>query len=415
MLPTSDMKIFEEQLKNPNIDFTNQNVEVKNKPSKVMKVNKNIVITYPCDKGGCSFYRANQPFNYLNYIFKENFEIIQSNHQAFIYQEDILARTRMIFFQRVFSPSALPGMKLYKELQKKYGFKIIFELDDFIWKNLDNPLEGIPPYNPGYEGITDDIRKATNEIMSMCDLITVSSEFMGNYIRDVVGIKVPIVFIKNSVAQYMWGTKRRPQITEKITKPKVIYTGSPLHYSNGVVQKNGKLYFDKSKQLLGDFEISWAEWILKAVKDDKIEMCFMGGLPFFLEEVKDKIKVIKWINPWVYHIPIQSYQPDFFIGPLCKNHFNASKSDIKMIEAFASGGAFVGTVFSGDSNYTSPYDTAFLKLPDTATVQDIERCIEDACEPNIYNAITEKQYNFMLSEGRYLESAAAIKMWSSIL
>jgi len=297
------------------------------------------------------------------------------------------------------APGHIQAVKMYKDAQKKYGFKMIYDIDDFIW---DGPDEGesIPNYNFGKQGISPDVQKSSLEIMNEMDIVCTSTDFLGQYIKDHGVTKPKIVTVYNAVPQYFWGPYRKKPIKEKLKRPRVIYTGSPTHYNN-------------QTKLRGDWENAWCEWVIKNVENGKIDFCCMGGLPFFFEGIKNKIKIVGWVNSYQYHLPIKDFRADIGIAPLVPNYFNYSKSDIKHIEYCALGILSIGTVFTNGK--PSPYDNNFLKVNNNCSVQDIDKLVDEYTEPNNYNRIIKQQYEMMDNTGRFLESEKYVKMWTELL
>ena len=394
ILPTSNIEGFKKQLASPNTQ-----IKVDSQESQIAKIQKNLVIASPSDSTGCGNIRTVFPMTYLNALYGKTNRFSMLVTPMPIYQHEILMRTRTIYIQRWFDKSYIDRMKQYKDIQSKYGYKLIYEIDDFIWYG-DREGELIPSYNFGSEGISKQVGADTVEIMNMADLITVSSEFIGQYIKETQKVKPPTYFLPNVVNQFFWGSARKRPIKEKIVRPKVLYSGSQCHYHSG-------------KKMLGDFEGLWYDWLIKSIKDNKIEFCVMGGCPWFLEEVKNKIKIVEWVNSFSYHQPIKDFKPDIMIGPLVENYFNASKSDIKYIEACAAGAAFIGSVFT--KGLPSPYDKAFLKVPATGTAQDIQNLVDYVCEPDTYNKVLKMQYDMLQIEGRWMESEQNIQHWINVL
>jgi len=393
-LPTSNFEVFRQHLLNPNKPF-----EQSTQQGNVVKIQKNLVLSYVSDSTGCGHIRNIFPMTYLNSIFGKTgrFNIVIS--PIMLFQHDILLRTRSIFFQRTMSPGHLKAIQMYKDAQKKYGFKMIYDIDDFIW---DGPDEGetIPEYNFGKQGITTEVQKSSLEIMNQMDVVCTSTDFLGNYIRDHGVTKPKIVTVYNAVPQYFWGPHRKRPIKNKIEKPRVIYTGSPTHYNN-------------QTHLKGDWENAWCEWVLKNVKDNKIEFCCMGGLPFFFESIKNKIKIVNWVNSYQYHLPIKSFGADFGIAPLVPNYFNYSKSDIKHIEYCSLGMVSIGTTFTNGK--PSPYDNNSVSVNDKCTFQDIQNVFDEYCEPENYNRVVKEQYAKMDADGRWLESNKYVKLLTGII
>lgn len=404
VLPTSDIETFKKQLDNPNTSFKNLNQK-----GELKKIKKHVVLSFLSDSTGCGHIRNIFPMTYLNSAFGKsgNFNLILS--PLMIFQDDILVRTRSIYFQRTMDPRQISMIQRYVNLKKKFNFKMIWEIDDFIWKG-DEEGESIPEYNFGGTNIKEDVQQASLDIANMMDMVTVSTDFLKEYMK-YRGVKTEIVVLPNSVCQYFWGTQKKKPIKKNIDKPKIISTSSPTHYHNG-------------KKLKGDFENAWCDWICKNVMDEKIEYYQMGGLPFFFEPLKNKpnFKVVPWVNSYQYHLPIKEIKPDFSIGPLVPNFFNYSKSHIKYEESCAYGAAFIGSIFESikspkcwsGSHAPSPYDVCFLKLQHDCTYKEIDNMIWEYCEPEKYNEIIKGQYEYLHKEQLWLESPGYVKRLSDI-
>jgi len=393
-LPTSTFDVFRQHLLNPNHPF-----ELSTQESKMMKVQKNLVLSYVSDSTGCGHIRNIFPMTYMNSIFGKTgrFNIMIS--PIMIFQHDVLLRTRSIFFQRTMAPGHIKAVQMYKDAQKKYGFKMIYDIDDFIWNGPDEG-ESIPDYNFGKSGITPEVQQSSIDIMNEMDIVCTSTDFLGQYIREHGVEKPKITTVYNAVPQYFWGPHRRRPIKEKIKKPRVIYTGSPTHYHQQL-------------KLKGDWENAWCEWVIKSVKDNKIEFFCMGGLPFFLESIKDKIQYTDWVNSYQYHLPIKNFRADIGIAPLVPNYFNYAKSDIKHVEYCSQGMISIGTVFTNGK--PSPYDNNIVKVNSNCSVEDIENIVDEYTEPEKFNKTIKEQYKMLDQNGRWLESPKYIKMMTDII
>jgi len=365
----------------------------------MVPVKKSILLSFVSDSSGCGHVRNIFPMTYLNSVYGKNSDIIPIISPMFIWQQDILVRTKSIFFQRQMSPDQLKAIHQYKELQKSYKFKMVWDIDDFIWGANEQQGgtidDGVPTYNFGWRGIVPEVKAASIEIMKLMDLITVSTEYLKWYLTTVKGITVPIKVVPNAIPKYFWGNKRKKPITKDIVRPRVVYTGSPTHYNN-------------QEKLEGDFKNAWKDWVIKAVNENRIEFYCMGGLPFFFESIKDKIKIVDWVNSFQYHHTVKDINADFGIMPLVPNNFNYSKSDIKAIELYSCGVACIGTTFTNGK--PSPYDNNPLKLPDNCSVKDIDNMIAKYSKVDEYNKILNIQYNKMIKEHRYLEAPEYVKM-----
>lgn len=391
-LPTSDMALFNQQLDNPNTPF-----EGMKQKGEIHKLKKNLVVSYVSDSTGCGHIRNVFPMTYLNSAFGKSGRFNLLFSPIMIFQHDVLMRARTVFFQRTMDPRHIPIVQRYRDLKSKYGYKMVYDIDDFIWVG-PNDGEEIPEYNFGSGNITDAVRNSAIEIMNKMDVVCVSTDFLGQYIKD-HGVTSEIVTVPNAVCRMFWGPHKKRPIKEKIKKPRVIYTGSPTHYHNG-------------KKLKGDWENAWCDWIMKNVVDDKITFCVMGGLPWFFEPIKKKIKIIPWVNSYQYHLPIKEFRPEFGIAPLVPNYFNYSKSDIKHIEYEAVGALSIGTTFTNGK--PSPYDNNFVKVTNEVTVKELDELFDEYTEPEKYNEIIKKQYAHLDTDGRWLESKKYMKVLTSI-
>ncbi len=406
---TSNMEEFIQQLKNPNMEY------IKNEGIK--KVKKNIILSFVDEKGGAVSYIRNLfPLSFLHSEFGKRGLVNLMTSSYPIFQSEILMKCRSLYFQRWFTEPQYEVIKRYKELQKKYKFKMVYDIDDFVWKG-DDEGECIPDYNMfSVKYDYESVRKYSIEIMNMMDTIIVSTEFLGNYIKNVLGVKTKIVVVHNAIPKYFWNTEKKKPIIKNIERPKVIYTGSSTHYHNG-------------KFLKGDWENSFCDWVIKNVKDNKIDFICMGSenkvvyddkkrksirYPFFFEEIKDcdNFKHIGWLNSYQYHLPILEEKPDFGIAPLVPNYFNYSKSAIKYQEYCAAGIVGLGSTFNNDK--PSPYDICQVKIPNNYSVEELDEIFWSLTEVDNYNRILQEQYKQMEDNNWWLESKKYIELLMTI-
>jgi hypothetical protein len=423
----SNMDDFEKQLEQNNIvDLDSQidassrlsedkinSIDISNLPSvpsapqqipQTVKVQKNIVLAFISDATGCGFIRCFQPFSYLNFVFGKNQTLLPIISSAFIQDQNILVRTRTIYFQRQMSPEHMRMVAWYKQHQSNLKYKMVWEMDDFIWwEDKERKVHGVPPYNFGAPGITEAVKSASIEIMKMMDELVVSTQPLADYIKNELNIPVPVTVIKNHVAKYFWKDGLSKKKTEKIVKPKIIYTGSPTHYHNDLKHP-------------GDWENSaWREFIVKNVKENKIDFTCFGGLPFFFEEIKDKIKVISWLNSFQYHLAVLGEKADFGIMPLVPNWFNYCKSNLKFLEYSAAGVLAIGTYFKENTPYQGPYHDMRVKLDSKASLKEIQETFEYYSDPTHYNEMITWQNNYLNENGHWLESQKYVNEFLKVI
>lgn len=405
----SSLSDFENQLKQ-NMNGVDQTTSPMGQAGQVnpnkqtIKVQKNIVLSFPSDFTGCGHIRNIFPMNYLTNLYGKQGSLLCMIAPFYIRQVDVLARSRSLFFQRQMNEPQFKIVQNYKNLQKDLKYKMVWDLDDNILglneKQGGDKDSGVPSYNFGYRNIDDGVRKFAPKIADLMDTCCFSTEYLKNIFVN-AGIQSNCVVVPNSVPKFFWGGIKRPDKKQRIEKPRVLITSSPTHYSN----------HEKKK---GDFDNAWLPWLIDSVKKDRIKLTVMGGLPFFLEKIKRKIKVINWVSSFDYHTYVKNQRADIIIGPLVCNEFNRAKSDIKYVEACACSAPFIGTVFNGDDN-PSPYDNCLLKVNEHCTVDDIEEIVEKLRDPVFHNKIKNEQFDMLDREGRWTESKQYIEKWLSII
>jgi hypothetical protein len=319
----------------------------------------------------------------------------------FLKQPDILLRTRSILFQRQMSPEHIGTLQQYKELQKQFKFKIVYDFDDLLWGQNEfqggDKYHGIPAYNFASDRVSPEMKSAALEIMKMADVITTSTHYLKKYVTPLVN-GVPVEYLQNTVPIYLWGRKERPAETEDIKKPRVVFNESPTHYSN-------------EKKMRGDLDNAWCDWFIKAVKQNEIDLYVMGGLPFFFEEIRDKVKIYEWLSALQYPYVMKMVAPHFVISPLVSNEFNSSKSDIKKIEAQACGAIPIGTVFN---DRPSPYDDNIVKASVDIDTKGIDAIIKKYSERDLFNATVQRGYRELDMNHRWTESAGFVNKMAQL-
>lgn len=376
---TSDLNEFEKQLKGELEPVQPQPTEKK------QTIQKNLITAFGGDMGGCYQIRIKQPSDFISSVYKTRINMIALHR--FLRQDDILAKSFSLVFQRQSDPNGLHFIKHYKRLQDTFQYKMIWDIDDLLWKRKDvNELNGVPKYNLGYPNITKEVQDITTEIMGLMDRVVTSTEYLKQFLQKEVGVKTEIKVMRNSVPNYLWHEFRDKKIKSKIKKPVICYTGSPTHYSN-------------KQKLKGDFDNVWCEWIRKNIMEDKIEFHVFGGCPWFFEDIRNKINVQNFMSIYLYPNAVKETMSHFGIAPLVPNEFNYCKSNIKMIEYYNAKILGIGTTFSNGK--PSPYDDSLVSLPDNCTEKDIDELFDKYTEPECYNSTIDKQLQY-LSDGHYI-------------
>lgn len=273
-------------------------------------------VNYLADYSGCGYWRIIWPENHINELGIG----CSSSLTAMVFDPRWYKDVKAVKLQRQASDDQREFVKYLKEVQKEHNFRLIYEVDDVVFK------EDIPDYNKFKFAFDNEaIRKNCIEIINMCDEVTVTCEYMKKLYQEKTG-KAEITVVPNFVPYnwmgYVYDRSKVYNAYEKNKrKPRILYTGSGAHYD--VDNKNGGI--DDFSHLLSLVE--------KTI--DKYQWVFVGSFPPPLVKYvqQGKIEFHAWQSLALYPQFIANLQAQAMIAPLLDNSFNRSKSDIKFIEA----------------------------------------------------------------------------------
>jgi hypothetical protein len=227
---------------------------------------------------------------------------------------------KAVRIQRQATLSQLRFVQFLKEVSKQHGFRLIYEIDDICFS------EDIPEYNKFKPAFTDPkIRETAQQIMSLCDEITVTCNFMKEYYSTKTGHK-HVTVIPNYPPKFWIGNfyneKRiSDNFDEYEKRPRILYAGSGAHFDveNRIGQKD-------------DFE-----HVCKAIIDTrhKFKWVFLGAFPLPLRPyvTNGDLEWHPWQHLYSYAEKIYNLKVNMLVAPLQDNTFNRAKSDLKYIEA----------------------------------------------------------------------------------
>ena len=274
------------------------------------------VIQYYADYSGCGFWRMIWPEHLCNAYG----EFCVHGTTVMVLDPRYYINTKVVRIQRQATSSQLQFVKFLKEVSKQVGFRIIYEIDDLVFH------EDIPDYNKFKSAFVDpQIRQNACEIMSMCDEITVTCDFMKNYYKEKTGNQ-NVTVIPNFPPKFWLGHFYDEKAissnydTHK-NKPRILYAGSGAHFDveNRVNQND-------------DFA-----HVIKAIYDShhKYQWVFLGAYPLPIKPLVDSgaVEFHPWVNLYHYGEAIRKLKVNMLVAPLQDNNFNKSKSDLKLIEA----------------------------------------------------------------------------------
>lgn len=377
----------------------------------MLKINsendKNLVLFYLADNSGCSHVRCRF---FADYINANDFGVKAVILPVYTLDPIILAKTRAIIWQKPATYQHLSIIQKYKGFQRKFGFKMIYEIDDLFFTS---PIRGecLPSYNMSYvrrkeANLDEEIEDALHQIIPLFDVVMCSTDYLKKAVIQKYNFD-NVVTVKNTVPRFLWSCDKKKPITEDIKRPVVLYSGASGHYRNPRDNKDPGDF--------GDWNCAFRDWVIKNVREDKIDFKIMGDFPWFFKPIAPKIQFIPWTNSYNYPRRCWSTKADFQIAPIAENEFNMSKSALRFYESSIAGMGFFGSVF--DTSSDSPYEEIFpdCKIKNSATVEELDEKFWNMCKKENYNELIEWQYENLNKSGLILESTDSMNRLLSVI
>ena len=295
-------------------------MQVQQQPQQAMpqppEMNLRRVLNYYADYSGCGFWRLIWPEHLLNAHQK----LTVHGSTMMCLDPNYFRGAECVRIQRQATPAQLQFVRFLKDLSKQLGFRVIYEIDDLVFS------EDIPEYNKFKPAFTDPaIRQTAQEIMELCDEITVTCDFMKDYYMGKTNNKNITVIPNYPPKWWMGNFYSEKKISENYdrykNKPRILYAGSGAHFDvdNRVGQKD-------------DFE-----HVNKYIVDTrhKYQWVFLGAYPLPLHSyIQDgTFEYHPWEQLYSYPEKISKLNINMMVAPLQNNNFNKAKSDLKLVEA----------------------------------------------------------------------------------
>lgn len=300
----------------PSMFIGRKRVDTGKSPLPMPGANLPRALNYYADYGGCGFWRMVWPELLLNGHQKS----IINGLTTMVLDPRFYNGTKAVRLQRQATPAQLHFVNFLKKNSGHMDFKLIYEIDDIIFKN------DIPDFNRCKVAFEDDkVLESAMAIMRQCDEISVTCQYMKDYYMEHTGNK-NITVIPN-YAPRMWadGFYDQNKLSENYDRfkkrPRVGYCGSGTHID--VTNKTGQK---------DDFQ-HIVNYIIKTRKDFKWVM--MGCFPLPLKPFIDsgEIEHAPWAPFIDYPKAMHALNLNATIAPLMDCHFNRAKSNIKFLEA----------------------------------------------------------------------------------
>jgi len=278
-------------------------------------------LNYYADFSGCGHWRMIWPETMLNAYQ----QCTVHGMTTMLLDPRNYEHLQTVRLQRQASPTQLTFVKHLKQIQKTHNFNLIYEIDDVLFH------EDIPDYNKFKRAfVSTDVRESAQQIIELCDEVTVTCEYMKQYFMSKTNNK-NVTVIPNYVPRFWMDrfydervkTLEYDKNVKKKKRPRVLWSGSGAH-------------FDTTNAGYDDFT-HIVDTVKKTLK--KYQWVFMGAVPKTLaSHVKSgEIEFHPWVPIYDYPSTVHNLHATVAIAPLHDNPFNNSKSDLKYIEAGAMG------------------------------------------------------------------------------
>ncbi len=273
-------------------------------------------LNYLADMSGCGHWRILWPEQIINATGRG----ISHSNTAMVLDPRFYQNVKAVKLQRQASGQQKEFLKFLKQIQGDIGFKIIYEVDDVVFK------EEIPDYNKfKFAFDNDEVRNNCIEMIGMVDEVSVTCDFMRRLYTEKTGQeKITVIpnFVPNFWMGHLFDGKNvSDQFDKNKRKPRILYTGSGAHYD--IENKTG-----------GKDDFTHVRDFVRATVD-KYQWIFVGAFPPQLGDLvrQKKVEFYPWQNLLNYPRFIKNLNAQLMVAPLENNNFNKSKSDIKFIEA----------------------------------------------------------------------------------
>ena len=343
-------------------------------------------VNYYADYSGCGHWRMIWPEQVMNAHGKAMVHGTTVMNPDPRYYGNVLS----VRVQRQATPQQLEFIKHLRKISTQNNMRLIYEIDDICF------VEDIPDYNKYKTAFTDpSIRKSSQEIMSLCDEITVTCPFMRDYYRDKTGNK-NVTVIPNFMPKFWMGhfydlSRSMESYDKHKKKPRILYAGSGAHFDvENRVKQNDDFYHVNSV-------------IAKTV--DKYQWVFLGAYPLPLQHLirSGKIEFHPWARLYEYGQSLYNLNVNMLVAPLQDNIFNRSKSDLKYIESCA-----LGLPIACQDMCT--YENAPIKFKTgDEMIQQIDNTLKDH---KYYKATCKKARQY--AETRWLETDSNIDCYTEL-
>ena len=276
------------------------------------------ILLHPSDHGGVYWYRLRNPMTVLasaleTKVIEEIYPITPQIIQA-IEPIGIVTSRQTDKLEHILHYKNQPWIKTNHT-------PFIMDIDDNVWV-----------YNPGspYK-LAKHHKRVLEKNLGRMNRVIVSTPTLAEVIRKKVNPD-ELVILPNMINSFLYQPPKQPNMLNIGKKPIALWAGSPTHASDLLL-------------------------VAEAIKETSklVDWVFFGYCP---PELTDYVRFLPLEDSiYKYLQAIKALAPDIAIAPLVNNIFNASKSNLKLMEMGAIGAA---TIVSDTPSYA---DSPSIKIP----------------------------------------------------
>lgn len=351
-----------------------------------MLTGKPIIIIHTNGRGACALMRGGAMETLSKSGLLGEFEII--NAPEIVRDEYLLKHTAAVIVNRVWYEDYAAMVRHYDRYRRHsdYKLKVFLEYDDLLW-DIDGK-QSLPSYNKCPINSVE-AGKCIEGVLPKIDGVFVSTRWLAGCFKYRFGYDATV--LPNCLPFHLYGFNRR-RIESDLAVPRVLYGGSPTHYTEGKP---------------GDFSGPWIPYLTQAVKEGKIELHMFGTCNWMFDEVKDKITWHKPTYACLWGQTLREVGADIYLAPLVDNDFNRSKSDLKLQESCAIGAAFLGSWWKDFCPYEGAHEAS--RVGKKCTPEKLDDIVSNLCKRDVFNDVMELQDKYI--SARWLENAWNVDRW----
>ena len=147
-------------------------------------MNRQQVIMHPYDMAQPDWVRCILPF--LQFMGKNDFEIIPSITEIICTNKDALKQTRAVILQKPTAPGRAQIALYYSKLKKECGFKLVTDMDDLLWDL--SPI--IASYAKHIQNHDQMMLTSLRQVLPLFDTVVCSTRYLASRVKSDLGVNL---------------------------------------------------------------------------------------------------------------------------------------------------------------------------------------------------------------------------------